>query len=358
MLPGDKRLLHLTLPKDAKFWFAFVNQNGVWPWREGRADSHPARAAVARRRGDAGLAFLQQPDRRAPEARTLDLQLLAPKFDLPLENITWHVYLNEKWKLKKWTGSLQMQEEQVVSRGDGGGRAELSARRSQPAAGRRRRPPSRCSRLATARFNRAIRSRRRRAFESAFGLSQHDNAFNEDARVQLHNLKLQQALVGLNVRKSSSPPASPMRSRESCATSAEARKPTTRSRTRSRSSTAIVADENAALMRCAERLIQQQDAAVTNPATIQASIPEQGRLLTFSRSGRGGQLGRLANRPRSARGESRGLARPAAHPCRHGALAGCDHAGDTRLPSQSASTRLRRLDSKKPSGTCAAADRR
>ena len=42
----------------------------------------------------------------------------------------------------------------------------------------------------------------RRAFESAWNLSQHDNAFNEDARVQLHNLKLQQAVVGLNVRQS------------------------------------------------------------------------------------------------------------------------------------------------------------
>jgi len=44
------------------------------------------------------------------------------------------------------------------------------------------------------------------------------------------------------------------------------------------------ADENAALTRCAERLIQQQDAAVSNPAGIEASIPEQGRLLTFSRA--------------------------------------------------------------------------
>src|SRR5207245_11360363 len=34
MLPGDKRLLHLRLPKNAHFWFAFVNQTGVWPWRE------------------------------------------------------------------------------------------------------------------------------------------------------------------------------------------------------------------------------------------------------------------------------------------------------------------------------------
>jgi hypothetical protein len=44
------------------------------------------------------------------------------------------------------------------------------------------------------------------------------------------------------------------------------------------------ADENAALTKLAERLIQQQDAAVSAPAVIQASIPEQGRLITFSRS--------------------------------------------------------------------------
>src|SRR4029077_7572338 len=42
----------------------------------------------------------------------------------------------------------------------------------------------------------------RRAFQSAYGLSGSDAAFNEDARVQLHNIKLQQALVGLNVRQS------------------------------------------------------------------------------------------------------------------------------------------------------------
>ena len=55
ILPGDKRLLHLTLPKDARFWFAFVNQNGVWPWREGdqiliplEQQSHGDRIACAR----------------------------------------------------------------------------------------------------------------------------------------------------------------------------------------------------------------------------------------------------------------------------------------------------------------------
>ena len=44
----------------------------------------------------------------------------------------------------------------------------------------------------------------RRSFQAAYGLSAHDSAFNEDARVQLHNIKLQQALVGLNVRQAAS----------------------------------------------------------------------------------------------------------------------------------------------------------
>ena len=44
------------------------------------------------------------------------------------------------------------------------------------------------------------------------------------------------------------------------------------------------ADENAAFTKIAERLIQQQDAAVSTPAAIRANIPEQGRLLTFSRA--------------------------------------------------------------------------
>lgn len=44
------------------------------------------------------------------------------------------------------------------------------------------------------------------------------------------------------------------------------------------------ADENAAFMKLAERLIQQQDAAVSNPTAPKASIPDQGRVLTFRRS--------------------------------------------------------------------------
>ena len=123
----------------------------------------------------------------------------------------------------------------------------------------------------------------RRAFQSAYGLTQNDSAFNEDARVQLNNLKLQQALVGLNVRQS-------VLAGDNDAVSARLRDLRNHPEANYTQDDAkqIIdrndADENAALMRLAGRLIQQQDAAVSSPAMIHASLPEQGRRLTFKRS--------------------------------------------------------------------------
>jgi hypothetical protein len=281
ILPGDKRLLHLTLPKDAKFWFAFVNQNGVWPWREGDqilipleqqsrgGQPVPVEVFFSSQVGEAGT-------------RDLDLQLLAPKFDLPLENITWRVYLNEKWKLKKWTGSLQLQKDEIVSHA-----AAVDVQSYLQSEATQLRDKTRAAEQMLSFGNSALAQgnpqEARRAFESAFGWSQHDNAFNEDARVQLHNLKLQQAVVGLNVRQSAAAGepdavAGKLRAarggKDANYTQQDAKQILD----------ANTADDNAAFNRLAERIVQQQDAAVSNPAVIQANIPEQGRLLTFSRA--------------------------------------------------------------------------
>ena len=124
----------------------------------------------------------------------------------------------------------------------------------------------------------------RRAFESAYGLSRNDAAFNEDARVQLNNLKLQQALVGLNVRQATVNGAVGGGANGKLL---ELRNNSEANYTQDDAKQIIdnnSADENAALMKLAGRLIQQQDAAVANPAVIRANIPEQGRLLTFKRA--------------------------------------------------------------------------
>jgi hypothetical protein len=281
LIPGDKRLLNLTLPPEGRFWFAFVNQNGVWPWRDAERILIPLEQQ-SRSEKPTSVELFYSSRIGAPGGRTLDLSLLGPKFDLPLENITWHVYLNDKWKLEDWTGTLQLQEETHVA---GAATVDVKSYLANEMTLNREktRVAEEMLQMGNALLENGKPQQARRAFQSAYGLSTHDDAFNEDARVQLHNLKLQQALVGLNVRQSAaageSSPApgnlKELRNRKDVAYTQQEAKQIIDANT---------ADDNATLMRLAERIIQQQDAAVPTPTAIRAAIPQQGRLLTFRRT--------------------------------------------------------------------------
>lgn len=279
--PGDKRLLHLTLPKDSRFWFAFVNHNGVWPWVQDDQLLIPLEQP-SRTDGPVPVEFFFSSHAGKAAAHALDLDLLAPKFDLPLENVTWSVYLNDQWKIKRPTGALDLQSEELTANPcamDLAGYLQSEASLQ----GAKAKAAEDMLALGNYALEQGDPGQARRAFQSAYGLSQDDSAFNEDARVQLNNLKLQQALVGLNVRES-------VLAGDSDAAAAKLRDLRTRHNGNYTQEDAqqIIdrndADENAALMRLAGRLIQQQDAAVSTPAMIRASLPEQGRFLIFKRS--------------------------------------------------------------------------
>ena len=291
ILPGDKPLLHLTLPAGAHFWFAFVNQNGVWPWRDQDQILIPLEQQS---RGNqpvpVEIYFSSQVGKAG--GGTLDLSLLAPKFDLPLENLTWRVFLNDKWSVQKTSGALQLQQEEIVANG---GTLDLQSylRNESSLQQQKTRQAEQMLALGNSALQNGNPQQARQAFESAAGLSQSDEAFNEDARVQLNNLKLQQALVGLNVRQggmgggNGSNSGNNNGNNNSGAQLLQFRNSKDANYTQQDAKQIIEnnsADENAALMKLAERLIQQQDAAVANPAVIRASIPEQGRLLTFKRA--------------------------------------------------------------------------
>jgi hypothetical protein len=281
MVPGDKRLLNLTLPKDARFWFAFVNQSGVWPWRE--QDRYLIPLEQQSRGSNAiPVEVFYSSHIGSTGGRARDLDLAAPKCDLPLENLTWRVWLSDKWQLRHWAGSLQLQQDEIVPRPT---TLDLQTYLQGEATQQRERTKEAEELMAAG--NNALQlgdpQMARRAFQSAYGLSAGDAAFNEDARVQLHNIKLQQALVGLNVRQAAAAGDTAalggkfrdLRGRKEVTYTQQDAKDIIDRNT---------ADDNAAYMRLAERIIQQQDAAVSSPAAIRASIPEQGRVLTFKRA--------------------------------------------------------------------------
>ena len=287
LVPGDKRLLELTLPEKAKFWFAFVNQNGVVPWL-GPATNASSGGKILlpleqQSKPDEAIAveFFFSSAVGGARGRTLDLQLLGPKFDLPLEDITWQVFLNDKWELRDWEGTLQLNEARTTA---GGSWADLNSYLQQETAARnaKTKVAEQQLQLGNSFLSQGTPQLARQAFQNAYGLSQHDQAFNEDARVQLHNVKMQQALIGLNVRQSASAPAAgvaakvrELRQRRDGNYSQDEAKQIFDNNT---------ADDNNALGRLASRLIQQQEAAVAAPAAIRAAVPEQGRVLTFKRA--------------------------------------------------------------------------
>ncbi len=283
ILPGDKRLLNLTLPPGANFWFAFVNDNGVWPWLT--ADKSGYLIPLEQQsRADKPITVevFYSCQAGSIHSRSLDLQLLAPKFDLPLENITWRVSLNEKWQVKHWDGSLQLQNQAVAPQTTA---IDLKTYLQKESISKQERTKE-AEEFLTAGNNALVNGdpqSARRSFQAAYGLSTHDAAFNEDARVQLHNIKLQQALVGLNVRQAASandPTVLNGKLRDLSSgkdvnyTQQDAKEILGRNS----------ADDNAAYMRLAERLIQQQDAAVSSASALRANIPEQGQVLTFKRA--------------------------------------------------------------------------
>jgi hypothetical protein len=279
--PGDKRELKLTLPPQAHFWFAFVNQNGVAPWLEDTNTILIPLEQQVKPDDVIALEFFYTSDVGASRGRKLDLQLLGPKFDLPLEDITWQVYLNEKWDVKDWAGTLQLLEEREVASGKF---TDLNSYMQQEAAVRseKTKVAEQQLQLANSLLVQGAPKQARQAFQNAFELSQHDMAFNEDARVQLHNVKMQQALVGLNVRQagSAAQPAVAQKIRE-----LRGRRDATYTQDEAKQIfDNNSADDNNALSRLASRMIQQQEAAVAAPAAIRAAVPEQGRVLTFKRA--------------------------------------------------------------------------
>jgi hypothetical protein len=201
---------------------------------------------------------------------------------LPLENITWRVSLGDKWKVKSKSDSLQLQQQVVQAPAAAlDPRAYLESENTLQLA--RAEKARQFYDLGNSSVEKGEPQQARRAFEAAAGLPTHDPAFDEDARVQLHAIKLQQALIGLNERQSAAvgdPGAvgaklRDLRSRPELNYSVQDAKDIINNNS---------LDDNAAFTQLAEKLIQQQDAAVNHPAGIRASIPDQGRLLTFKRA--------------------------------------------------------------------------
>jgi len=263
--PGSKRLLKMRLPKGAQLWFALVNQSGVWVWREKEETLIPLDQAGGGT--NAVVEFVYAARAGEGRGRRLRLRLEGPQFDLPLQDVSWTLCLDPKWRVEEWEGNMEL----VERRGARGFFEDLQSYLESERF-RRKKQAEEAQRLLS--FGNTLLQKGQtqqaaQAFKGAYALSQHDMAFNEDARVQLRNLKTQQAIAGLQLQRGY---AQPVQAGQAAAPAPPQQR------------VQAPAQEDAALARLAERIVEQQESAMAQPSVLRVNFPEEGRRLRFARS--------------------------------------------------------------------------
>jgi hypothetical protein len=278
---AEKGPLSLRLPKNAQLYNVLVNDEGVSLVREGNAWLfHVFPSPDATR--PASLRFVY-----ASSAGD-DLALEGPSLSIPMESLSWSVLIPEGWKLKSHEGDFDLKE-----RSDAG---SFRLENYQKYVNERKAISSADAVALLDQANVWLASGDQEKASIALGNAARngllDAASNEDARVQLRELKTQQAVLGLNTRRqrvfldNRSESQVGNQQLEQAATI----NPVLQGRYNydpkqfDRFIEGNTAEENAALKAIANRIVNQQLAAEPVPLGLEIAVPERGTMLTFGRS--------------------------------------------------------------------------
>jgi hypothetical protein len=277
-----KDTLRLTLPDNAQLFNVLVNDEGATLVRE----------------GDQWLFYVfPSPEANKPTSvhfvysagTNKGRRLEGPALNVPMENLTWRVLVPEGWKMTDHGGDFDLKQQAAM--GSFGLKDYQSFVRSKKESD---------SQSAVALLDQANgwlaagdQEKASQAFSNAVRSNQLDAASGEDARVQLRELKTQQAVLGLNTRRQKlaidNRSAAPQAANSQLDRAAEAN-PLMRGGSNydpkqfDRFLEGNTADENAALKEIANRIVTQQLAAEPAPVALDVALPERGTVVTFGRS--------------------------------------------------------------------------
>jgi hypothetical protein len=278
---AEKGTLRLRLPSGADLYNVLVNDEGASLVRQGEEwlfYVFPAADSLA----PATVRFVYA----AAAGETMKLE--GPSLNVPMENLSWRVLIPDGWRLRDYHGDFEWKMENRV----GSFRLEnyedyVNTRKANSSA------------EAIALFDQAsnwISQGDQEKASIALGNAARngllDEASNEDARVQLRELRTQQAVLGLNTRrqklfldnKSQSGAYNQQLEQAALANPLLQGKSNYDPKQFDRFIEGNTADENAALQVIAQRIVNQQLAVEPAPSGLEISVPERGSMLTFGRS--------------------------------------------------------------------------
>ncbi|MCX6866984.1 MAG: hypothetical protein NTV46_12350 [Verrucomicrobia bacterium] len=278
-----KGTLRLKLPDGAELFNVFVNDEGATLVRKNGAwlfhvfpSPEVGRTTVVRFVYSASIRHGQR--------------LEGPVLDVPLENLTWRVLVPQGWRLASHGGDFDLKDESSM------GSFRLQDYQSFVRDKRASDTKNAVALLdqANAWLAAGDQEKAGLALGNAVRNGQLDAASGEDARVQLRQLKTQQAVLGLNTRRQKltidNQLAAPQQAENPQLNRAAEMNPVLKGaynydpKQFDRFLEGNTADENTALKEIANRIVTQQLAAEPAPAALEVTLPERGTVLSFSRS--------------------------------------------------------------------------
>ena len=276
-----KGTLRMALPEGSDLFNVLVNDEGAPLVREG---------------GDWLFHVFPSPETGRPSSvrfvyssPSAKGKLTGPVLDVPMENLEWRVLVPEGWRLDKHKGDFDLKQQSSL------GSFRLEDYQSFVIEKRGNDARSAVALLdqANAWLSQGDQEKAGLALSNAARNSVLDEASNEDARVQLRQLKTQQAVLGLNTRRqrvtldnrADAPgAANPQLERAAQANPVLRGDYNYDPRLFERFLEGNTADENTALKEIANRIVTQQLAAEPAPVSLEVTLPERGTVLSFHRS--------------------------------------------------------------------------
>lgn len=277
----EKGGLRVRLPAAARLYGAFVNAVAVPVVRDG--DEYLLIVAAS---SDEDPTVPVRVVYSAPAEGGGRVGLVGPSLNVPLQNVSWRVLLPAGYSLRSYTGDLLLSgQRQADFEGASRYLRVVEQKRSEEA-------QKAVSLLEQAdSFLQSGDQQRAGAMLSRASNAQLDPASNEDARVQLRNLRTQQTLLSLNTRRQ-------RLYLDNRGDGARNQQLEQAARLNPLMSGKVNFDpqqvdqllmgnsesENAALGGIASRLVDQQLSGDVSPGAVDLTLPERGRVLTFTRS--------------------------------------------------------------------------
>ncbi len=283
---NEKSRFELRLPAEAELFHVAVNGEEMTVVRE--ANDHLFHVVPGADLGEPATVEFGYGMRGGRHGKG-QVNLSAPGFNVPLQNLTWRVRLPEGWDFTGHKGPVTLRGVMVEGRKE---RVDylsgLSLIRSE-----KMEKTKQLMSAASDWLRAGDQDRAREALNRAAKTRGIDEATSEDARVQLRNLFNEQAVVGLNTRRqalildNSGMDASVVN--EQVAQAARAN-PLLQGRDdfapgqMEEILQGNTFEEVTALTRVAERIVSQQIAADAPPQSIALAVPQQGKEVIFGRS--------------------------------------------------------------------------